>query len=327
MADRARPTVQDLGLKLLLLINARTERFDAPVIATDLVSELGEDPSDVKAAFRYLADKGWIKTYSLDYAARINAAGQDEILAAANRNVAAELDSAAEAAIREAFKEIISQGGRAYRQNTPMVAEKILMRECQGRCTTAEAAERIKRAISAMVAKGALEAPAEQRFDWRFIDISAGGNEMASIKPSHVRGKIFIGHGGSPVWLEVEKFLRDRLNVPCDEFNSGGSAAGFTTVERIQQMLNDASFAFLVMTAEDETSDGRKVARMNVIHEVGLFQGRLGFKKAIVLLAEDCEEFSNITGLGQIRFPPGKVSGAFEKIREVLEREGIIAAV
>ncbi len=44
-------------------------------------------------------------------------------------------------------------------------------------------------------------------------------------------------------------------------------------------------------------------ARMNVIHEAGLFQGRLGFTKAILLLEDGCSEFSNIQGLGQIRFP------------------------
>jgi predicted nucleotide-binding protein len=47
---------------------------------------------------------------------------------------------------------------------------------------------------------------------------------------------------------------------------------------------------------------------MNVIHEVGLFQGRLGFKRAIVLLEEGCKEFSNIQGLGQIRYPKGNIS-------------------
>ena len=63
---------------------------------------------------------------------------------------------------------------------------------------------------------------------------------------------------------------------------------------------------------------------MNVIHEAGLFQGRLGFQRAIVLLEEGCEEFSNIQGLGQIRFPAGNISAAFEEIRQVLEREEII---
>ncbi len=65
-------------------------------------------------------------------------------------------------------------------------------------------------------------------------------------------------------------------------------------------------------------------ARMNVIHEAGLFQGRLGFTRAILLIEEGCEEFSNMQGLGQIRFPKGKISAAFEEIRQVLEREGIV---
>jgi predicted nucleotide-binding protein len=79
------------------------------------------------------------------------------------------------------------------------------------------------------------------------------------------------------------------------------------------------------MTAEDELLDGKIQARMNVIHEVGLFQSKLGFSKAIVLLEDGCEEFSNIQGLGQIRFPNGNIAGAFEDIRKVLEREGVIA--
>jgi hypothetical protein len=61
-----------------------------------------------------------------------------------------------------------------------------------------------------------------------------------------------------------------------------------------------------------------------VIHEAGLFQGRLGFKKAIILLEDGCSEFANIHGLGQIRFPKGNITPAFEEIRRVLERENII---
>jgi predicted nucleotide-binding protein len=89
-------------------------------------------------------------------------------------------------------------------------------------------------------------------------------------------------------------------------------------------MLDEAGIAFLVLTAEDELSDGKSQARMNVIHEAGLFQGRLGFTRAIVLLEEGCEEFSNIQGLGQIRFPKDKIKEVFDDIRQVLEREGIL---
>jgi hypothetical protein len=52
--------------------------------------------------------------------------------------------------------------------------------------------------------------------------------------------------------------------------------------------------------------------------------GRLGFTKAIILLEDGCEEFSNIEGLGQIRFPMGNISASFEGVRRVLEREGMI---
>jgi predicted nucleotide-binding protein len=89
-------------------------------------------------------------------------------------------------------------------------------------------------------------------------------------------------------------------------------------------MLDDARIAFLILTAEDEKADGTVQARMNVIHEAGLFQGRLGFTKAIILLEEGCEEFSNINGLGQIHFPKGNIRQAFEEIRQVLEREGLL---
>lgn len=89
-------------------------------------------------------------------------------------------------------------------------------------------------------------------------------------------------------------------------------------------MLDSACFAFLVMTAEDEHADGTMQARANVIHEVGLFQGRLGFERAIVLLEEGCSEFSNIVGLTQIRFPKGNIMAKSEEVRRVLEREKIL---
>jgi predicted nucleotide-binding protein len=78
------------------------------------------------------------------------------------------------------------------------------------------------------------------------------------------------------------------------------------------------------MTGEDEATDGALHARMNVVHEAGLFQGRLGFSRAIILLEVGCEEFSNIHGLGQIRFPKGNIKAVFEDVRQLLEREKIL---
>lgn len=145
---------------------------------------------------------------------------------------------------------------------------------------------------------------------------------FTGVRPSQ-NNKIFIGHGHSQVWRELKDFLQDRLGLKYEEFNSE-SAAGTSTTARLEAMMEGASFAFVIMTAEDERIDGTVHARENVIHEAGLFQGRLGFKRSIILKEEGCQEFSNISGLTHIPFPKNRISAAFEDIRKVLEREGII---
>jgi predicted nucleotide-binding protein len=138
-----------------------------------------------------------------------------------------------------------------------------------------------------------------------------------------VGSQVFLGHGRSGDWRELKDFIQDRLGLPWDEFNRV-PIAGVPNSTRLSQMLDDAAFALLVLTAEDEIAEGELQPRMNVVHEAGLFQGRLGFTKAIILVEEGCKEFSNVEGLGQIGFPKGRVSAAFESVRGVLEREGLL---
>lgn len=141
--------------------------------------------------------------------------------------------------------------------------------------------------------------------------------------PSAKPNLVFLGHGQSLVWRDLKDYLRDRLDLRVDEFNLQ-AAAGMTIASRLEQMLDAATFAFIVMTAEDATPSGLTNARLNVVHELGLFQGRLGFMKAIVLLEDGCEEFSNIHGLVQVRFPKGDIDPVKDQIRHILERENIV---
>jgi predicted nucleotide-binding protein len=67
-------------------------------------------------------------------------------------------------------------------------------------------------------------------------------------------------------------------------------------------MLDSVCFASLIMTGEDERN-GELHARENVIHEIGLFQGKLGLRREVILLEEGCKNFSNIYGLSYILFP------------------------
>jgi predicted nucleotide-binding protein len=148
-------------------------------------------------------------------------------------------------------------------------------------------------------------------------------SERVSSRAEGVGANVFIGHGRSALWKDLKDFIQDRLRLPWDEFNRI-PVAGITNIARLSEMLDSAAVAFLVMTAEDELVGGAIQARVNVVHEAGLFQGRLGFTKAIILLEDSCEEFTNIQGLGQIRFPKANIKAAFEEVRQVLKREGLI---
>ena len=89
------------------------------------------------------------------------------------------------------------------------------------------------------------------------------------------------------MWREIKDFLSDRLHLPYNEFNPV-PVVGTTNVSHRSDMLDAAAFALIVMTAEVKQTEGGKHARMNVVHEAGLFQVRLGIARAIVLLEEGC---------------------------------------
>ena len=181
--------------------------------------------------------------------------------------------------------------------------------------------------ISVLAQAKALRGPFESCFRLMKIIIQAISHmerrDRARARAERVGTNVFIGHGRSLLWRELKDYLQDRLKLRYDEFNRV-PVAGITNIARLSQMLDAAAIALLVLTAEDEGSDGQLTARLNVVHEAGLFQGRLGFTKAIILLEEGCTEFSNIEGLGQIRFPKGQIKAAFDEVRRLLEREGVL---
>jgi len=139
-------------------------------------------------------------------------------------------------------------------------------------------------------------------------------------KPPPPKPKIFIGHGGSDQWRDLKDHLHDQHGYEIVSYETG-SRAGHTIRDIISEILKVSSFAILVMTGEDTMEDGTVRARQNVIHETGLFQGRLGFSKAIILKEEGTEEFSNIHGVDQIRYSRGNIRETFGEVLAVLRRE------
>ena len=134
--------------------------------------------------------------------------------------------------------------------------------------------------------------------------------------------KIFIGHGGSHVWREFKDFIVETLELDYEEFNRI-SAVGKPTSERLKEMLEESSIAIIIMTGEDEQADGSLRARENVIHEIGLFQGKLGFEQTIILLEDGCKDFSNIHGITHIPFPKGEIEATFGRIFKTLKQKSM----
>lgn len=132
--------------------------------------------------------------------------------------------------------------------------------------------------------------------------------------------KIFIGHGKSQQWKDIKDHLHEKHHFEVLAYETG-ARAGYTITEVLEEMSSEASFALLILTAEDNGADGIVRARENVIHEVGLFQGKLGFKKAIVILEEGCNEFTNISGVQQIRFKKDSIKETYGDVLATIYRE------
>ena len=131
---------------------------------------------------------------------------------------------------------------------------------------------------------------------------------------------VFIGHGHSPLWRELRDHLQDMHGYVVEAYETG-VRAGHTVRDILQEMLDSSSFALLVVTAEDETAKGDLRPRQNVVHELGLFQGRLGFSKAVAIVEEGVEMNSNMDAVHQIRFDSGNIRTTFGEIVATLERE------
>ncbi len=131
---------------------------------------------------------------------------------------------------------------------------------------------------------------------------------------------IFIGHGGSTQWRDLKDHLADKHGYNIEAYETG-ARAGHTIRDVLEDMTNKSSLAFLVMTGEDLKDDGTLMARPNVIHEVGIFQGKLGFSKAVVLLEKKTEEFSNLYGIQQIRFSKNNIKETFGEVLATIKRE------
>jgi len=152
------------------------------------------------------------------------------------------------------------------------------------------------------------------------IDRKKNQYKLPEKKQEPIKPIIFIGHGRSILWRDLKDHLHDKHGIKVEAYEIG-ARAGHAIRDILQDMMKKSTFALLVMTGEDVTQDGQLRTRQNVIHEAGLFQGRLGFNRAIALVEDGVELFSNIEGIEQIRFSKGNIKETFGDVLAVLKRE------
>ena len=156
------------------------------------------------------------------------------------------------------------------------------------------------------------------------IDGIIRDNREFEIAVGDLRHRVFIGHGRSSHWRRIGEFLEKDLNLAVEEYDQT-SPLGYTVSARLEQMLSTSSLAIVVMSPEDELKTEVFRARQNVVHEIGLFQGRLGFEKVVVVRHQDCESFSNISGINEIQYESDGFQTVFEKLRHIAVREGLLS--
>jgi predicted nucleotide-binding protein len=164
-----------------------------------------------------------------------------------------------------------------------------------------------------------ITAPSREEIE-SLSSIFENNKERCRIASEPAQGKIFIGHGRDKQWRDLKDHLQDKHDYQIVAYEIG-SRTGHGIKSVLEEMLEESSVALLVMTGEDRTKQGTLRARQNVVHEAGLFQGKLGFTRVAILREHGTEEFSNLDGIQEIRFPKGKIRETFGDVLAFLSRE------
>ncbi len=129
--------------------------------------------------------------------------------------------------------------------------------------------------------------------------------------------RIFISHGSSQDWLQVQAYIEKDIKIPTLELAQEPNK-GRTVLQKLGEESDRCSFAVIVMTGDDNLGEGAPRARENVMHEIGFFQGKYGLNRVCLLYEEGTNIPSNIHGLVYIPFRKGYVNATFGPLQREL---------
>lgn len=154
------------------------------------------------------------------------------------------------------------------------------------------------------------------RRDMDYVFEVLANSRMAEASPVIRSQRIFISHGRSGDWQNVQAHIEHDLGIPTLELAQEPNR-GRTVLQKLTEESDRCSYAVVVMTGDDEIPGDLPRARPNVLHEIGFFQGKFGLPSVCLLYEEGTDIPSNIHGLVYVPYPKGFVSAAFG----VLDRE------
>lgn len=144
----------------------------------------------------------------------------------------------------------------------------------------------------------------------QFTAIDSKENEKAQ--------RIFISHGSSKNWMQVQSYIEKDLEIDTLELAQEPNK-GRTVLQKLNEESDKCSYAVVVMTGDDIISEDETRARENVLHEIGFFQGKYGLEKVCLLYEEGTNIPSNIHGLVYIPFPKNIITATFGSLSRELK--------
>lgn len=138
-------------------------------------------------------------------------------------------------------------------------------------------------------------------------------------RKSVMTNKVFIVHGHNDAVKEkVARFVEHLKLTPIilhEQIDRGQ-----TIIEKVESNSNDVNFAIVLLTADDEgkektETDYKLRARQNVIFEMGYFFGLLSRSHVFLLLDDDVEKPSDMSGIVYNSFKEGWRTKLFKELQ------------
>lgn len=163
---------------------------------------------------------------------------------------------------------------------------------------------------------------------WRILNLAE--NLGLDGTPGHVdavnpeiQNTIFLTHGHSSLWRELDSFLRDDLGLKTVELERV-AYEGRSTLVKLEDTAKKCGYAIIVMTGDDAVGETELRARENVVYETGYFHRAYGLGRVVVLFEKGTSLPSNLDGHGRVQFTKGHFKESFPDLHRELRATKII---